>query len=103
MQAIFEEAGLSPGAVYRYFTSKEQIVQAIASETLGGFARAIEPGPDEEPLGPVELLDRFFDFIEGVELRRDRLRLRSRPGARCSKTPSSPPSCAGSWTRSGRA
>ena len=51
------------------------IVQAIASETLGGFAAAIEPGPDGEPLGPVELLDRFFDFIEGVELRRDRLRL----------------------------
>jgi AcrR family transcriptional regulator len=75
MQAIFDEAGLSPGAVYRYFKSKEEIVQAIASETLGGFARAIEPGPDEEPLGPVELLDRFFDFIEGVELRRERLRL----------------------------
>jgi TetR/AcrR family transcriptional regulator, transcriptional repressor of aconitase len=75
MQAIFDEAGLSPGAVYRYFKSKEEIVQAIASETLGGFARAIEPGPDEEPLGPVELLDRFFDFIEGIELRRERLRL----------------------------
>jgi AcrR family transcriptional regulator len=75
MQAIFEEAGLSPGAVYRYFKSKEEIVQAIASETLGGFARAIEPAPDEDPLGPVELLDRFFHFIEGVEHRRDRLRL----------------------------
>jgi AcrR family transcriptional regulator len=75
MKAIFEEAGLSPGAVYRYFRSKEEIVRAIASETLGGFARAIEPGPDDEPLGPAELLDRFFDFIEGVELRRDRLRL----------------------------
>jgi AcrR family transcriptional regulator len=75
MQAIFEEAGLSPGAVYRYFKSKEEIVQAIASETLGGFAQAIEPAPGEEPLGPEELLDRFFDFVKGIELRRDRMRL----------------------------
>jgi AcrR family transcriptional regulator len=32
MQHIFEEAGLSAGAVYRYFASKEDIVEAIAEQ-----------------------------------------------------------------------
>jgi AcrR family transcriptional regulator len=75
MQAIFEEAGLSPGAVYRYFKSKEEIVQAIASETLGGFVAAVQPGPADEPLSPDELLDRLLDAIESVALRPDRMRV----------------------------
>ncbi len=32
LQHIVREAGLSPGAIYRYFSSKEDIVAAIASE-----------------------------------------------------------------------
>jgi AcrR family transcriptional regulator len=75
MQAIFEEAGLSPGAVYRYFKSKEEIVQAIASETLAGFAGAIQPGATGETLGPAEVVQRLFDALETVPLREHRLRL----------------------------
>jgi TetR/AcrR family transcriptional regulator, transcriptional repressor of aconitase len=71
MQAIFEEAGLSPGAVYRYFRSKEEIVQAIAEETLGSFAAALEPGAKS----PDEMLGRLLDAIESVELRDQRMRL----------------------------
>jgi AcrR family transcriptional regulator len=58
-----------------YFKSKEEIVQAIGSETLGGFAQAIESGPEGEPLGPAEVVDRFFDAVETIERRRERLRL----------------------------
>jgi AcrR family transcriptional regulator len=72
MQAIFEEAGLSPGAVYRYFKGKEEIVEAIAAETLGGFAAAVESGP---PGGPDEVLGRLLDAVESVPLRDQRLRL----------------------------
>jgi TetR/AcrR family transcriptional regulator, transcriptional repressor of aconitase len=32
MQHVVREAGLSPGAIYRYFASKEDIVAAIAAE-----------------------------------------------------------------------
>lgn len=32
MQDIFDEAGLSSGAVYRYFDSKESIIEAIAEQ-----------------------------------------------------------------------
>jgi AcrR family transcriptional regulator len=72
MQAIFEEAGLSPGAVYRYFKGKDEIVAAIASETLAGFAAAVQSGP---PGGPDVVLGRLLDAIDAVELRDQRLRL----------------------------
>jgi AcrR family transcriptional regulator len=71
MQAIFDEAGLSPGAVYRYFKSKEEIVQAIAEETLGSFAAALEDGAKS----PEEMLGRLLEAIESVELRDQRMRL----------------------------
>jgi AcrR family transcriptional regulator len=32
MQDVVREAGLSPGALYRYFASKEELIAAIASE-----------------------------------------------------------------------
>jgi AcrR family transcriptional regulator len=32
MQDICREAGLSPGAIYRYFSSKDELVEAIADE-----------------------------------------------------------------------
>jgi TetR/AcrR family transcriptional regulator, transcriptional repressor of aconitase len=72
MQAIFEESGLSPGAVYRYFKGKEEIVEAIAMETLGGLAAAVDSGP---PAPPDVVLGRLLDAIESVPLRDHRLRL----------------------------
>jgi AcrR family transcriptional regulator len=72
MHAIFEEAGLSPGAVYRYFKSKEEIVEAIATETLSGFAVAMQ---SRDSGRPDEVLGRLLDAIEAVELRDQRLRL----------------------------
>jgi AcrR family transcriptional regulator len=72
MQAIFDESGLSPGALYRYFRGKEEIVEAIAAETLGRFAAAVDSGP---PGGPDEVLGRLLDAIDSVPLRDHRLRL----------------------------
>jgi TetR/AcrR family transcriptional regulator, transcriptional repressor of aconitase len=72
MQQIFEESGLSPGAVYRYFKGKEEIVRAIAEQTLRGFGATLEAGPRGQP---AELLERMFDAIDAVELRDQRLRL----------------------------
>jgi TetR/AcrR family transcriptional regulator, transcriptional repressor of aconitase len=72
MQQIFEESGLSPGAVYRYFKGKEEIVQAIAEETLGGFAAALQAGP---PSPPAELFGRMLDTIDAVAQRDQRMRL----------------------------
>ncbi|MEE4546855.1 TetR/AcrR family transcriptional regulator [Streptomyces sp. V4-01] len=38
MQDVLTEIGLSAGAVYRYFSGKEEIIQAIAEEMLRDFA-----------------------------------------------------------------
>ncbi|MEV0686678.1 TetR/AcrR family transcriptional regulator [Nocardia sp. NPDC050378] len=50
MQDVFTEAGLSAGAVYRYFGSKNEIIAALVARTLGplrellaGYIRAEEP------------------------------------------------------------
>lgn len=49
MQDVFAEAGLSAGAVYSYFGSKNELVTAIADEVLGeikaGLAAAAEAKP----------------------------------------------------------
>lgn len=41
MQDLFAEAGLSSGAVYRYFSSKEDVILAIAEENLRDMAALI--------------------------------------------------------------
>jgi len=42
MQDLIHEAGLSVGAVYRYFKSKNDIINAIADTVAGGFQQHIE-------------------------------------------------------------
>jgi AcrR family transcriptional regulator len=54
MQDVLREAGLSAGAVYRYFPSKASIVAAIAEETVGDVIRAIEEITGAEPVPPLE-------------------------------------------------
>jgi AcrR family transcriptional regulator len=58
MDDICEQAELSPGAVYRYFTSKEEIIQAAVQEGLGlNLVGWIE----QEAV-------RFDDFLEVMEI-----------------------------------
>jgi AcrR family transcriptional regulator len=42
MQDLIQEAGLSVGAVYRYFKSKNEIISAIASTVVGGIQQHID-------------------------------------------------------------
>ena len=53
MQDVLRESGLSAGAVYRYFASKEEIVAAIAGEAFGlvraAFADAAAAVPPPTP------------------------------------------------------
>jgi TetR/AcrR family transcriptional regulator, transcriptional repressor of aconitase len=58
MHDVLQEAGLSAGAVYRYFPSKEDLIHAIADAALADVTDALsdvrgaaDPPPLEEALG----------------------------------------------------
>lgn len=61
MQDICREAGLSPGAVYRYFGSKEEIIEAmVATNAIQSTALADEVGEQEDTWRTLEGLVEFF-------------------------------------------
>src|SRR3954463_9130689 len=63
MQDLIQEAGLSVGAVYRYFKSKNEIINAIATTVAGGLQRHIEAGAAER-LPLVDSLERILDAVD---------------------------------------
>ena len=66
MQDIYREAGLSAGAVYHYFHSKEEMISAAIDRNTAEWTglieevRSLEPSPDQalEALGH-EIFGRF--------------------------------------------
>ncbi|MFD7405841.1 TetR/AcrR family transcriptional regulator [Streptomyces sp. NPDC059866] len=52
MQDVLKEADLSAGAVYRYFSGKEELIAAIVSEVLGEVHAAFEVAADQSPPPP---------------------------------------------------
>lgn len=81
MQDIFREADLSPGAVYSYFSGKDELVGAIIMEIMSFIAGAAtlfgEPLPEGRLRRPgealVEMVDRFQDFELGTAVERARV------------------------------
>jgi AcrR family transcriptional regulator len=76
MQDVCREARLSPGAVYRYFSGKDEIVEAIADERHAREAGFIEHA--EESGGGIEALralgrDFFSSLADPDERQRRRL------------------------------
>lgn len=41
-RAILEEAGLSPGSLYNYFSSKDELFEVLAEQVVGENIRAVE-------------------------------------------------------------
>lgn len=50
LQDVFRESGLSAGAVYRYFKSKNDLVQAITAEERGPVTAVIESALAQDPV-----------------------------------------------------
>jgi len=66
MQDLFAESGLSAGAVYRYFASKDEMILAIAEENMRDIVallRALATSPHQDGLGAslAEVLDVVRD------------------------------------------
>jgi AcrR family transcriptional regulator len=65
MQDLIREAGLSVGAVYRYFKSKNEIINAIADGVAGGVTRRLEEiAAAEPPLPLAEAMSRVLEIID---------------------------------------
>jgi TetR/AcrR family transcriptional regulator, transcriptional repressor of aconitase len=72
MQDLFREAGLSSGAVYRYFSSKDDLIIAIAERNMRDMAAMLRTVAqrDAEPVGlrgaPVSLGEALSTVIDLV-------------------------------------
>jgi AcrR family transcriptional regulator len=65
MQDVFRESGLSAGAVYRYFKSKDELVQAIAAGAIGHLAAVMEDALAQDPVpGIDEIAGRLATAVE---------------------------------------
>ncbi|MGC9496825.1 TetR/AcrR family transcriptional regulator [Streptomyces sp. WG7] len=49
MQDVLKEVDLSAGAVYRYFSGKEELIEAIVTEVLGAIRDVYERAAQENP------------------------------------------------------
>lgn len=71
MQDVFAESGLSAGAVYRYFKSKDDIIAALATQTMielrGTMAEAISAEPLPTPAEVITLIARNIVARSGPE------------------------------------
>ncbi|GGW99859.1 hypothetical protein GCM10010383_32190 [Streptomyces lomondensis] len=56
MQDVLKEVGLSAGAVYRYFSGKEELIGAIVGEVLGSVRGAFEEAARQSPPPPPDEL-----------------------------------------------
>ncbi|MQY02773.1 TetR/AcrR family transcriptional regulator [Actinomadura macrotermitis] len=54
MQDIFTESGLSAGAVYRYFRSKNAIIEAITLTTIGDVRALLTRLAHQDPVPPLD-------------------------------------------------
>jgi TetR/AcrR family transcriptional regulator, transcriptional repressor of aconitase len=75
MAEIVKESELSPGAIYNYFESKEEIIEAIAEERRGVEAALIAEATEEKTV--VAALRRLRDaFFGDLKTPKERLRRR---------------------------
>jgi AcrR family transcriptional regulator len=65
MQDLIREAGLSVGAVYRYFKSKNEIINAIAETVAGTLTRYLDELARQEPRVPIgEAMSLVLDVVD---------------------------------------
>lgn len=70
MDDIIRASGLSAGAVYSYFRSKDELILAAVTTSLSGLKELLEPILSADPpLPPAGLLRRIIAAIDGFTAR----------------------------------
>jgi TetR/AcrR family transcriptional regulator, transcriptional repressor of aconitase len=70
MHDLFAEAGLSSGAVYSYFASKDDVIAAIAEENMRDVVAMIHDVARSQPDRPVgTILAGIFDLVAAKDAR----------------------------------
>lgn len=64
MQDLVAEAGMSSGALYRYFPSKEAVIEAIAADNLDQVV-AVLAGAIEAGASPQAAIAEVLEFVTG--------------------------------------
>src|SRR5690349_24415278 len=65
MQDVIKEAGLSVGAFYRYFKSKNELIIAIATAKIGEVTGVIDGLLEDDPMPPIPVfLDAVISQVE---------------------------------------
>jgi AcrR family transcriptional regulator len=65
MHDVIKEAGLSVGAVYRYFDSKEALIEAVAEQVVGLIVDQLDSMIEIRPLPPlVDVMDGVLRLVE---------------------------------------
>jgi AcrR family transcriptional regulator len=62
VDTIVQEAGVSKGAFYHHFDSKDEILDAVAERTAAEAMRIIEPATADRSAGAIVRLNRFFSI-----------------------------------------
>jgi AcrR family transcriptional regulator len=65
MDDIIAETGMSPSAVYRYFRSKDDLIDAAANEALRLIGDVLAPLADQDPPpSPGEVLNALVAALQ---------------------------------------
>ncbi|MEV4636200.1 TetR/AcrR family transcriptional regulator [Actinoplanes sp. NPDC049548] len=64
MQDLIQEAGLSVGAVYRYFKSKNDIISAISETVAGSLATHLDEVAADGTLDLATAMERVVDILD---------------------------------------
>ena len=67
MQDVLREANLSAGAVYRYFSSKEEIIAAIATGAMADISGAFEAVTQDDPPPLRDVVEHVLRRAEALD------------------------------------
>jgi len=70
IQDVLDELGISKGAFYHYFGSKQDLLEGLVARMMEAVVALVVPVVRDPALGPLEKLERFFRDISGWKIER---------------------------------